>query len=377
MSTLTRLVRRACEWLAAHHKGRFHMPLREILRGTPPNEEPYLDRYYLFGKQPAYFPERCRNCKQPIPVTSATHGPQDPRPCRLGPYMAGMRGTTFCAPEPFPERLKFLPTVFLHHFRDSDQEAELHNHPWESAYSLILAGGYIEERRIDGDTQYCLKCAMCLTEHAMRSCKVAPDGNHVWTKHTTELRNLKPGAVNRICKDDFHRVTLFEHDAWSLFITGKKAQSWCFWSKETDEVIPWKQYRAWKETQTGEPNLGPDPLLSQKEVPEGHVCSPPELALREVEHFRVGCAWTCYVCNTPATFDLRIVDGKRAWVNRMATTQFLSQKAEPKLTVDGGWLYDGPVSRECPECHTVVTMQGDSVRSHEKACAWRPKSEGA
>ena len=93
------------------------------------------------------------------------------------------------------------------------------------AWSFILAGGYAEERRTKAEVQYCLKCAMCLTEHATKSCKINPGGNHVWTSHTTALRDVRPGMWNRICKDDFHRVTLFEHDAWNLFITGKKAQS--------------------------------------------------------------------------------------------------------------------------------------------------------
>lgn len=200
-----KLVRRICETVTANG----WLPLREIKRGVPPNEEPYLDRYYLCGKKPAHFPERCRFCKRTIPATSASTGEVT---------------HTFCSEnschvaEPFPERLSFLPCTFLHHFRDSDQEEELHNHPWEKAVSFILAGGYAEERRVYADTD----------------------------SGVTETRDVRPFMFNTIRSDDFHRVSLYERDAWSLFIAGPKAQSWGFWSKKTGEHVHWKQYRAWK-----------------------------------------------------------------------------------------------------------------------------------
>jgi hypothetical protein len=190
------------------------LPLREITRGVPPDEEPYLDRYYLFGRKPAYFPERCKRCKNEMQVTSGSRGPATPRICLF--MVAG-----YCVAEPFPTRLGFLPTTFLHHFRDSDQEEELHNHPWEIALSLVLAGGYREERCVYQDTDSVV----------------------------TAERDLFPFSFNTIRKDDYHRVTLFQHDAWTLFITGKKAQSWGFLSKKTGDLVPWKQYRAWKERQ--------------------------------------------------------------------------------------------------------------------------------
>lgn len=220
---LESLLRRACEWFAAHQT----FPLREITRGVPPNEEPYLDRYYLFGRKPAYFPEQCKYCKRPMEVTSASGGPAKQRVCAergdLGRFadrmMEGLGvAEELCEPIPFPERLSFLPTVFLHHFRDSDQE-ELHNHPWEKALSFILVGGYAEERCVYRDTDSIV----------------------------TEFRDVHPFSFNTIRKDDYHRVTLFGHDAWTLFITGEKAQSWGFLSKKNGDVIPWRQYRAWKE----------------------------------------------------------------------------------------------------------------------------------
>lgn len=41
--------------------------------------------------------------------------------------------------------LPWLPfVVYLHHFKSGDKDHALHNHPWEGT-SIILAGGYIEE----------------------------------------------------------------------------------------------------------------------------------------------------------------------------------------------------------------------------------------
>src|SRR5437868_2995851 len=37
--------------------------------------------------------------------------------------------------------------VFLHHFVGSDSPTEFHDHPWSWSLSLVLRGGYSEERR--------------------------------------------------------------------------------------------------------------------------------------------------------------------------------------------------------------------------------------
>ena len=88
-------------------------------------------------------------------------------------------------------RLPF--TLVLHRFHRSDDDLELHNHPWRWAVSLVLAGGYREERR---------------------------DGNEVIR------RWVLPGDLNVIRHDTFHRVDLLEDDAWTLFLTGPKTSSW-------------------------------------------------------------------------------------------------------------------------------------------------------
>lgn len=38
------------------------------------------------------------------------------------------------------------PNLYLHRFLRPDEDGELHNHPWRWAVSVMLAGGYAEER---------------------------------------------------------------------------------------------------------------------------------------------------------------------------------------------------------------------------------------
>jgi hypothetical protein len=105
-------------------------------------------------------------------------------------------------------------SLYLHHFHRSDVDRELHNHPWEWAVSFVLAGGYVEERR---------------------------EGRAVVRKE------VLPGHFNRIRHDDFHRVDLIEHDAWSLFLVGPKVKSWGFWDRTTNRVTPWREFLAGKQ----------------------------------------------------------------------------------------------------------------------------------
>jgi len=98
--------------------------------------------------------------------------------------------------------------VYLNHFHRGDEDRELHNHPWHGV-SLILAGGYREERR---------------------------EGRIV------VARDYKPGDVNVICPDTFHRVDLLEADCWTLFATGPVVQSWGFWSRVTGDFTPWREF---------------------------------------------------------------------------------------------------------------------------------------
>lgn len=100
--------------------------------------------------------------------------------------------------------------LYLHRFHRSDDELELHNHPWRWAVSLVLVGGYFEERRLEDDT--------------------------------VKLRRIWPWTINIIRANDFHRVDLVESDAWTLFLVGPKSQGWGFWSRDSRKFWPWRVF---------------------------------------------------------------------------------------------------------------------------------------
>lgn len=122
---------------------------------------------------------------------------------------------------------KFPVNVFLHKFHRSDDDGALHNHPWKWSVSLILAGGYSEERRH-------------VTE---KMCDMHEKPHIVWR---VKRREVLPFSLNVIRADDFHRVDLLEKDCWSLFLAGPKSQSWGFWDRISGAYTPWRSFIAQK-----------------------------------------------------------------------------------------------------------------------------------
>lgn len=147
---------------------------------------PYLSRWYLTGRP------TMPDGSEPFDAFGAPRNGVvwDARPSAL--RMAGV-------------------AVYLHRFHRSDEAIEMHSHPWKWAVSLMLAGGYSEERRRG---QFVVR------------------------------RDVMPGALNVITSDTYHRVDLLESDAWSLFMVGPKVSSWGFWDRFTGDVVPWRNYIA-------------------------------------------------------------------------------------------------------------------------------------
>jgi hypothetical protein len=98
--------------------------------------------------------------------------------------------------------------MYVHKFERSDEDKQLHSHPWAFAISLILKGGYEEERR---------------------------EGNDV------KKRVLYPGSFNFLSSDTYHRVDLLEKDCWTVILCGPKTQTWYFWDRDSLE--------AWRHTE--------------------------------------------------------------------------------------------------------------------------------
>lgn len=95
-----------------------------------------------------------------------------------------------------PANRKSGPAIFLHHFVASDSAQEVHSHPWGWSASLILVGGYREQR-------------------------CGPNGNMT-------AQEFRPGDVNVLEADDKHRIDLLSSDCWTLFMAGHFDKQWAF-----------------------------------------------------------------------------------------------------------------------------------------------------
>jgi hypothetical protein len=118
---------------------------------------------------------------------------------RNGPYKTRyfLYGKTKSSPD---EQLR----IVLHRYYRGDPSGELHNHPWAWAWSLILAGGYEEERIVGPGIQ--------------------------------TLR-YRAGDVNRLDRGDLHRISVVDGETWTLFITGPRVNdAWTFWDPIRDIV---------------------------------------------------------------------------------------------------------------------------------------------
>jgi hypothetical protein len=130
-----------------------------------------------------------------------------------GPYLLRV----YLTPENRKKSL-LLPRLYLHYFFRGDLDREVHNHPWRRARSLILTGGYTEYR---------------------------------WDRQLRRMseRLYLPGMVNRINRNDFHRVELVDPEAgcWTLFCSHGRVgpsdgKDWGFLNTTNGLFTPWGQY---------------------------------------------------------------------------------------------------------------------------------------
>jgi hypothetical protein len=117
-----------------------------------------------------------------------------------------------------PEVFQGVPHLYLHHFFRGDDDVEVHNHPWQFSMSLILTGGYVEER---------------------------------WDPATksVSIKHLDPGDINVLRREDFHRVTLKDpgRGCWTLFMSSERAEEkngedWGFLDTKTEQYTHWGEW---------------------------------------------------------------------------------------------------------------------------------------
>lgn len=121
-------------------------------------------------------------------------------------------------------RLPFIGSFrpMLHKFHRPDKDKDLHNHPWSWAKSIVLTGGYFEER-LTGRKLIC-DCGL-------------PRCRDVY-KHLTETKLVT--RFNALTDKDYHRVKEVAKDTFTLFISGPRTQDWGF--MVNGKHVPWKTY---------------------------------------------------------------------------------------------------------------------------------------
>jgi hypothetical protein len=98
-------------------------------------------------------------------------------------------------------RVYLAPNLYLHKIAQADADRHLHNHPWRWAWSYVIKGGYLEQR-------------------------------HPREQQGSYTRELRRGATNLLRAGDYHRIRTVRPGTWTLFLTGKRASSWGFWTRQ-------------------------------------------------------------------------------------------------------------------------------------------------
>lgn len=130
--------------------------------------------------------------------------------------------------------------VMLHWFERSDEDLELHDHPW-SFVSVILWRGYVEHYEV---SQTCAACqGNGVVRHtaaaiACRRCDATGEDYRRVRKRRWPLTILWRRAEWR------HRVELVkERPALTLVIRFRERRQWGFWSQgEGRRFMPWKGF---------------------------------------------------------------------------------------------------------------------------------------
>ena len=131
-------------------------------------------------------------------------------------------------------------SAYLHHFLRPDGDRELHNHPWTWAFSIVLWGGYTEERFCPSEAEFVQVPSPF--RHRQYGCRVCGyiSMSQFEGKHKTR-RRLRFLSFNFIRGTDYHRVSeLHGKETWTLFIAGPKASSWGFF-------VPGEGHVEWRE----------------------------------------------------------------------------------------------------------------------------------
>jgi hypothetical protein len=133
-----------------------------------------------------------------------------------------------CNDVPLLSRWKILITpsfrLYLHNFHRSDEDRELHDHPWPFI-SFIISNGYVEVRP---------------TAEA-RKAILARRNPGIVDESMQERKRYGAGSLLYRPAGWAHRIELVDgRPSWSLVLALKKTKSWGFFTD--NGWIPWRQW---------------------------------------------------------------------------------------------------------------------------------------
>jgi hypothetical protein len=136
-------------------------------------------------------------------------------------------------PKPLMTRRRILSTpwfaIKLHHFHRSDEDREVHDHPWPFI-SLILCGGYDEVTPPPSTQKWLLQW------------EVANEVQTMADPRYIVRRRYRPGSLLFRPARWAHRVELLDlvHGSWSLVIVFPKVREWGFHTLRG--WLPWRVF---------------------------------------------------------------------------------------------------------------------------------------
>lgn len=171
-------------------------------------------------------------------------------------FITGFLRVRFIKPlgRPYIERYKILATkkrhIYMHRYLDPDGDRNLHDHPWQRSFGVVLCGAYYEERMRYLD---------------------AGEGPVI------TVRKIRPWIPNYIGVGCFHKIAAIEPGTWTLFSSGLRVKRWGYFQQEGDRTIYYPNpdsdtHRDWTKNAPRGRHSGREPL--------GAAISPPQWALR-------------------------------------------------------------------------------------------------
>lgn len=122
-------------------------------------------------------------------------------------------------------------SIRIHHIMREDADRDLHDHPW-NARTIILRGGYIEERLLAADDPALQSMLMSAAAQGM---------SFDAAFQATEYIERRPGETAQLSYGEFHRIdSVAVGGAITLFITSPYKGTWGFLVNGVK--VPWRTY---------------------------------------------------------------------------------------------------------------------------------------